>query len=239
MWSVCGWDCPKNRWILPPPPNQMIGTGILNRICIIIIHFHHYNPCIPLSKPMPLSHKLYHGSAQYTSLDYVNSSCFLLIGFFTLLQWKYHQCCIAYRKQHVYTCIHLRIENDKYSWVYGISKINELVKWKVIDSQQWNWTFVLSLCRLCHINPCHTITPSFILFYYMLLLFKDYLLSAGHVHITDFNIATLTTDNQLATSMSGTTPYMGKCGKNEKSHFCWFKHDTWLSDIFVCPLCEN
>eukprot|EP00105_Crassostrea_gigas_P036608 XP_019920756.1 PREDICTED: serine/threonine-protein kinase 32B isoform X1 [Crassostrea gigas] len=30
----------------------------------------------------------------------------------------------------------------------------------------------------------------------------------GHVHITDFNIATLTTDNQLATSMSGTTPYM-------------------------------
>lgn len=51
----------------------------------------------------------------------------------------------------------------------------------------------------------------------MLLLFKDYLLSAGHVHITDFNIATLTTDNQLATSMSGTTPYMGKCGKNENT----------------------
>ncbi|XP_061180069.1 serine/threonine-protein kinase 32B-like [Saccostrea echinata] len=30
----------------------------------------------------------------------------------------------------------------------------------------------------------------------------------GHVHITDFNIATMITDNQLATSMSGTTPYM-------------------------------
>ncbi|XP_042887871.1 serine/threonine-protein kinase 32B-like [Penaeus japonicus] len=32
----------------------------------------------------------------------------------------------------------------------------------------------------------------------------------GHVHLTDFNIATVLRDDQLATSMSGTKPYMGK-----------------------------
>ena len=49
----------------------------------------------------------------------------------------------------------------------------------------------------------------------ILLVFIENVLCnfAGHVHITDFNIATLITDNQLATSMSGTTPYMGRFWK--------------------------
>jgi hypothetical protein len=33
---------------------------------------------------------------------------------------------------------------------------------------------------------------------------------AGHAHITDFNIAAVLVEGQLATSMSGTKPYMGK-----------------------------
>jgi len=40
--------------------------------------------------------------------------------------------------------------------------------------------------------------------------FLEYTCSVGHVHITDFNIATVLSDGQLATSVSGTTPYMGK-----------------------------
>ncbi|GLH04057.1 Protein kinase C, eye isozyme [Gryllus bimaculatus] len=32
----------------------------------------------------------------------------------------------------------------------------------------------------------------------------------GHVHLTDFNIAIILEEGQLATSMSGTKPYMGK-----------------------------
>lgn len=32
----------------------------------------------------------------------------------------------------------------------------------------------------------------------------------GHAHLTDFNIATTLQEGQLATSMSGTKPYMGK-----------------------------
>jgi hypothetical protein len=40
--------------------------------------------------------------------------------------------------------------------------------------------------------------------------FLEYPCSVGHVHITDFNIATVLSDGQLATSVSGTTPYMGK-----------------------------
>ena len=39
---------------------------------------------------------------------------------------------------------------------------------------------------------------------------KVLFLITGHVHITDFNIATMLEDDQLATSMSGTKPYMGK-----------------------------
>jgi hypothetical protein len=31
----------------------------------------------------------------------------------------------------------------------------------------------------------------------------------GHAHITDFNIATVLENGELATSMSGTKPYMG------------------------------
>ena len=32
---------------------------------------------------------------------------------------------------------------------------------------------------------------------------------AGHVHITDFNVASIIKGDELATSMSGTKPYMG------------------------------
>lgn len=32
----------------------------------------------------------------------------------------------------------------------------------------------------------------------------------GHAHLTDFNIATILREGQLATSMSGTKPYMGQ-----------------------------
>ena len=32
----------------------------------------------------------------------------------------------------------------------------------------------------------------------------------GHVHITDFNVATVLKDSEKATSMAGTKPYMGK-----------------------------
>ena len=35
-------------------------------------------------------------------------------------------------------------------------------------------------------------------------------LVSGHVHLTDFNIATVLEEGTLATSMSGTKPYMGK-----------------------------
>lgn len=31
----------------------------------------------------------------------------------------------------------------------------------------------------------------------------------GHAHVTDFNIATVLEDGELATSMSGTKPYIG------------------------------
>lgn len=33
---------------------------------------------------------------------------------------------------------------------------------------------------------------------------------AGHVHITDFNIATIVKGSEKASSMAGTKPYMGK-----------------------------
>lgn len=36
----------------------------------------------------------------------------------------------------------------------------------------------------------------------------------GHVHITDFNIATVIKEGQLATSLSGTKPYMGMLSLN-------------------------
>ena len=35
----------------------------------------------------------------------------------------------------------------------------------------------------------------------------------GHAHLTDFNIATVLRDGELAVSMSGTKPYMGACSK--------------------------
>lgn len=37
----------------------------------------------------------------------------------------------------------------------------------------------------------------------------------GHAHLTDFNIATVLREGQLATSMSGTKPYMGRWFKRE------------------------
>lgn len=46
--------------------------------------------------------------------------------------------------------------------------------------------------------------------YYQISGLLEYTCSVGHVHITDFNIATVLSDGQLATSVSGTTPYMGK-----------------------------
>lgn len=36
------------------------------------------------------------------------------------------------------------------------------------------------------------------------------MLFSGHAHVTDFNIATVLKEGQLATSMSGTKPYIGK-----------------------------
>ena len=42
----------------------------------------------------------------------------------------------------------------------------------------------------------------------------------GHVHLTDFNIATILEDGKLATSMSGTKPYMGK---NREVEFISFR----------------
>ena len=42
------------------------------------------------------------------------------------------------------------------------------------------------------------------------VLSNIFFLISGHVHITDFNIATMLETDQLATSMSGTKPYMGK-----------------------------
>jgi serine/threonine kinase 32 len=38
---------------------------------------------------------------------------------------------------------------------------------------------------------------------------NTFFLSTGHAHITDFNIATVLEEGQLATSMSGTKPYIG------------------------------
>ena len=32
----------------------------------------------------------------------------------------------------------------------------------------------------------------------------------GHVHLTDFNVATVVKENELAVSMSGTKPYIGQ-----------------------------
>jgi len=51
---------------------------------------------------------------------------------------------------------------------------------------------------------------------YVSLVFRDVkpdnilLDEVGHVHLTDFNIAIELHGSELATSMSGTKPYMGK-----------------------------
>lgn len=38
----------------------------------------------------------------------------------------------------------------------------------------------------------------------------SFLFPAGHVHVTDFNIATVLKDSEKAMSMAGTKPYMGE-----------------------------
>jgi hypothetical protein len=48
---------------------------------------------------------------------------------------------------------------------------------------------------------------SFVLYVCLTIISPDF---AGHVHLTDFNIATVLEEGTLATSMSGTKPYMGK-----------------------------
>lgn len=57
----------------------------------------------------------------------------------------------------------------------------------------------------------------------------------GHVHITDFNIATVISDGQLATSMSGTKPYMAPemyaCALEECSGYS-YAIDWW--SLGVC-----
>ena len=41
------------------------------------------------------------------------------------------------------------------------------------------------------------------------ILYGIHCLSLGHIHLSDFNIATWIPDGKLATSVSGTKPYMG------------------------------
>ncbi|XP_064630521.1 serine/threonine-protein kinase 32B-like [Lineus longissimus] len=58
----------------------------------------------------------------------------------------------------------------------------------------------------------------------------------GHVHITDFNIATIIQNNQLATSMSGTKPYMApevfRCALEELPGYS-FPVDWWSTGILA------
>ncbi|KAJ8317371.1 hypothetical protein KUTeg_005275 [Tegillarca granosa] len=58
----------------------------------------------------------------------------------------------------------------------------------------------------------------------------------GHVHITDFNIATVLVDGQLATSMSGTTPYIAPevfaCALDECPGYS-FPVDWWSFGVCI------
>lgn len=44
--------------------------------------------------------------------------------------------------------------------------------------------------------------------------------SQGHVHVTDFNVATITRPNVPVTSTTGTKPYMGECSPTVHSGMC-------------------
>ncbi|XP_074641639.1 serine/threonine-protein kinase 32A-like [Tubulanus polymorphus] len=58
----------------------------------------------------------------------------------------------------------------------------------------------------------------------------------GHIHITDFNIATVVKENQLATSMSGTKPYMAPevflCALDEVQGY-GFAVDWWSMGVLA------
>ncbi len=64
------------------------------------------------------------------------------------------------------------------------------------------------------IKPAGQSNPAIAFFYYFFSFFRDIkpdnivLDDAGHAHITDFNIATFLSDDSLATSLTGTRPYM-------------------------------
>ncbi|XP_013395055.1 serine/threonine-protein kinase 32B isoform X2 [Lingula anatina] len=59
---------------------------------------------------------------------------------------------------------------------------------------------------------------------------------AGHVHLTDFNVATVLLDGQLATSMSGTKPYMApevfSCSVDECNGYS-YPVDWWSLGIMA------
>lgn len=42
-----------------------------------------------------------------------------------------------------------------------------------------------------------------------------HLLISGHAHVTDFNVATMLGIDKLATSLSGTKPYIGELGVSQ------------------------
>lgn len=56
--------------------------------------------------------------------------------------------------------------------------------------------------------------------------------AAGHVHLTDFNIAAIVKEDLKATSIAGTKPYMGK-----ESQICPFKKisliNIWFEGFFL------
>lgn len=75
---------------------------------------------------------------------------------------------------------------------------------------------------------------------------------AGHVHITDFNIATIVKGSEKASSMAGTKPYMGKFSRQFQKYkkICTlmltngilkefsvvkiYSKSDWLLLLFVC-----
>ena len=62
----------------------------------------------------------------------------------------------------------------------------------------------------------------------------------GHVHLTDFNVATVVKENELAVSMSGTKPYIGQWRENVWIFFTYIKYSFCLlaPEAFACALGE-
>ena len=59
-----------------------------------------------------------------------------------------------------------------------------------------------------------------------------FFLKPGHVHLTDFNVATVMEDeNTLATSMSGTKPYMGELSGNVVTVIIFFLKTSHINGI--------